>query len=242
MRYSLDPLDHAFAEGQAYLEPDDDAAARRLFDSEADALRLREVFAQFRTRSLLGARVRLALSARLTGGAPRAEVRIGDGAVIRAILRCEPGGRLDVGATSYLGDGTIVSARRQVSIGELTLISHGVNIFDNDTHPVAAEEREAHWRAIIGLGPWREFDIAAAPVVIGRRCWIGFGATVMKGVTIGDEAIVAAGAVVTRDVPAGVVVAGNPAVVVRDIGGRAAAERAAAARLGRLGRLGEPAG
>jgi acetyltransferase-like isoleucine patch superfamily enzyme len=59
--------------------------------------------------------------------------------------------------------------------------------------------------------------VTAAPIVVGRNVWIGAGATVLQGVTIGDDAVVAAGAVVTRDVPPRVLVAGVPARVVKAV-------------------------
>jgi acetyltransferase-like isoleucine patch superfamily enzyme len=63
----------------------------------------------------------------------------------------------------------------------------------------------------------RRRQVTADPIVIGRNVWIGAGATVLQGVTIGDDAVVAAGAVVTRDVPAAVLVAGVPARVVKPV-------------------------
>jgi acetyltransferase-like isoleucine patch superfamily enzyme len=64
----------------------------------------------------------------------------------------------------------------------------------------------------------RRRQIVAAPIVIERNVWLGAGATVLQGVTVGSDAVVAAGAIVTRDVPPGTLVAGVPAGVVRDIG------------------------
>jgi acetyltransferase-like isoleucine patch superfamily enzyme len=91
-------------------------------------------------------------------------------------------------------------------------------VFDNDTHPTDAAERRAHFRSILKLGARREFAVGARPVRIGRDCWLGFGAAVMKGVTLGEEVIVAAGAMVVSDVAPRTVVAGNPARPVRALG------------------------
>jgi acetyltransferase-like isoleucine patch superfamily enzyme len=63
----------------------------------------------------------------------------------------------------------------------------------------------------------RRRQVTAAPIVVGRNVWIGAGATVLQGVTIGDEAVVAAGAVVTGDVPPAVLVTGVPARVARSV-------------------------
>jgi len=115
--------------------------------------------------------------------------------------------RVDVSAVCEIGDGvgmsgTRINARSKVVIGEGTLLGAGVTIMDSDLHalPVAASSNA---------------DVKCAPVVIGRRVFVGAGAFVLKGVTIGDDAVVGAGAVVTRSIPAGAVAAGNPAVVVR---------------------------
>ena len=68
-----------------------------------------------------------------------------------------------------------------------------------------------------GVSPDQRSDNLPAPIHIGKRAWIGSHATILPGVTIGDGAIVAAGAVVTKDVPAGVLAAGNPCKVIREI-------------------------
>lgn len=69
------------------------------------------------------------------------------------------------------------------------------------------------------LDPARRADVVPAPVVIGDDAWIGSNATILPGVTIGDGAVVAAASVVTRDVPAGTVVVGSPARVIRRVPG-----------------------
>jgi acetyltransferase-like isoleucine patch superfamily enzyme len=109
----------------------------------------------------------------------------------------------------YVGDDCIISCSAHVRIGAGTLLGHGVQIFDNNSHPLDAASRAVDWSAIRGHGDRGEID--AAPVSIGARAWIGFGSFVLKGVTIGEGAVVGAGSVVTREVPAGATVVGNPA-------------------------------
>ena len=121
---------------------------------------------------------------------------------------------MTLGKYVYVGDQTIISAGQSVTIGDSTLIAHGAQIFDNDSHPTDAAQRTAHFRKMVGHPTNLPIEIKSAPVEIGARCWIGMNALVMKGVTIGDEAIVAAGSVITRDVPARAIVAGNPARVL----------------------------
>ena len=107
------------------------------------------------------------------------------------------GGRLSIGhGTNVNGVGTKILCATGITIGAMCTFSWDVQVLDNDFH------------AITSGGVERP---SAAPVVIGDRVWVGTRATVLKGVTIGDGAVVAAGAVVTRDVPAGAVVAGLPA-------------------------------
>jgi acetyltransferase-like isoleucine patch superfamily enzyme len=143
-------------------------------------------------------------------------IRLRSAAICRGLLRVERfgDGRIELGEHVYIGDDCIVSAAASVSIGAYTLVAHGVQIFDNDTHPRRADARRADWNAIM-KGPAEEYEsIAAAPVRIGREAWIGFNVAVMKGVTIGDRSVVAAGSVVVKDVPADSVVAGSPARVI----------------------------
>jgi acetyltransferase-like isoleucine patch superfamily enzyme len=104
-----------------------------------------------------------------------------------------------------------------VEIGNRVLISHSVNIFDSLTHPLRASVRHEQVKQIFGLGHPREISLDESPVKICDDAWIGAGAMVLRGVTVGEGGIVAAGAVVTRDVPPYTIVAGNPAVVVREL-------------------------
>jgi acetyltransferase-like isoleucine patch superfamily enzyme len=148
-----------------------------------------------------------------------ARITIGAHCVVRGLLRIEAhgDGHIALGEKVYLGDDVIVSASAGVTIGAGTLIAHGVQIFDNDSHPIDAGERARQWDAILGLGPNTPITIKAAPLTIGAQCWIGFNAILMKGATLGDRSVVAAGAVVTGPVPPDVVVAGNPARIVRHL-------------------------
>ena len=91
---------------------------------------------------------------------------------------------------------------------------YDVNIHDNNSHSVSARERHQHFVEILLKHNARLGDVPKAPIVIEDDAWIGFNASVMKGVRIGRGAIVAAGAVVTRDVAPFTVVAGIPAAVI----------------------------
>lgn len=102
----------------------------------------------------------------------------------------------------------IISSAGSVRIGQDTLIAGEVAIFDNPSHPLDPEARRAGAR----------FSASEVrPVVIGRNVWIGLRAIILRGVTIGDNSVVAAGSVVTKSVPPNTLVAGNPARPVRNL-------------------------
>jgi acetyltransferase-like isoleucine patch superfamily enzyme len=128
-------------------------------------------------------------------------------------------GTCSVGDFTLL-NGAIVMAEERVEIGSHCLISWNVGIADSDFHPLAAAARRVDAEA---LAPFLKNRpprpaLRVAPVVIADNVWIGMGALILKGVTIGENSVVAAGAVVTKSVPANVVVGGNPAVVIKEIG------------------------
>ncbi|MCE9613205.1 MAG: acyltransferase [Lentisphaerae bacterium] len=115
---------------------------------------------------------------------------------------------ITVGDHTFIGNGSTLSAAREIRIGAHCLLSALVRVHDNDGHPLDPERRRRH-------EPIRADE--AAPVIIEDNVWIGAGATILKGVRIGQDAVVGTGAVVTTDVPAGAIVAGNPARVVKQL-------------------------
>jgi len=129
------------------------------------------------------------------------------------------GGEIILGRYCYVGENTRIWSGIKITIGDRTLISHNVNIFDNLIHPDSPEERHEQFKAIISMGQPTNIDLSDKPVIIGNDVLIGAQATILKGVTIGDGAIVGAGSVVTKDIPPCTVVGGNPAVTIRKISG-----------------------
>jgi acetyltransferase-like isoleucine patch superfamily enzyme len=145
------------------------------------------------------------------------QIRLGKRTICRGILLCDSGlGSIDIGDLVYIGDDVIISTRELIRIGSRTMVAHGVQIFDNDSHPIDARDRHADYLNLIEGRP-RTHLIPSAPIEIGEDCWIGANSTVLKGVKIGDRSIVAAGSVVTADIDADCVAAGNPAQIVRSL-------------------------
>lgn len=181
----------------------------------------------FWVRRILGrATCRLSAGARLASSARIRNIR-GQDSFIRVGANCliagellvfAHGGEIELGEWCFVGQGTRIWSASRVRIGARVLISHNVNIFDSLTHPINAVLRHEHFRTIMQAGHPRHIDLGERPVVIGDDAWIGAGSIVLRGVTIGSGAIVGAGSVVTEDVPAGCIVAGNPARIVRAIG------------------------
>lgn len=125
---------------------------------------------------------------------------VGEGAVIRPPFHCDYGFNITLGAGVFLNFNCVILDVVKVVIGDRTQIGPGVQILTAD-HP-----RDAATRAS-GL----EFG---RPIHIGRNVWIGGGAIILPGVSIGDDALIGAGSVVTRDVPARARALGNPARVL----------------------------
>ncbi len=125
---------------------------------------------------------------------------VGDGVIIRPPFHIDYGYNITVGNDVFLNYGCVILDVCAVSIGDKTQIGPGVQILAAD-HP-----RDPAVRAQM-----LEFG---RPITIGANVWIGGGAILLPGVTVGDDALIGAGAVVTRDVPAGATVVGNPARVL----------------------------
>ncbi len=114
-----------------------------------------------------------------------------------------PDARIRIGAGTHLANGSELIACLAITIGRHCRIGARTLIVDSDFHGLAPAQRDQPGRS--------------APVRVGNNVWIGANAIVLKGVTIGDDAVVGAGCVVTRDVPRGAVAAGNPMRVVGSV-------------------------
>lgn len=126
---------------------------------------------------------------------------------------------LTVGSDCYIGEDTTFWVSKGIIIGNRVLIANNVNIFDNTTHPINKKMRYQHECIVKTKGmPQYKFDsIEEAVVQIGNDVWIGCNSIICKGVTIGDGAIVAAGRVVTKDIPSDTMVGGNPAKILKKL-------------------------
>jgi acetyltransferase-like isoleucine patch superfamily enzyme len=144
-------------------------------------------------------------------------LRIGRNCTLwRTTLATERVAVIDIGDDCYIANAALVSAAR-ITVGSRVLIAGGVTIADSDFHPMDPAARLADTVALSPRGRRdRRPAITARPVVIEDEVWIGWNATILKGVRIGAGAIVHPGSVVTHNVEPGCAVAGNPARTTAD--------------------------
>jgi acetyltransferase-like isoleucine patch superfamily enzyme len=116
-------------------------------------------------------------------------------------------------------NGALIMAEERIQIGSHCLVSWNVGIADSDFHPLEPAQRLIDAQALAPYFKDRPArpNLKTAPVTIGDNVWIGMNAVILKGVTIGENSVVAAGSVVTKSVEPNTVVAGNPAIVVKQI-------------------------
>jgi acetyltransferase-like isoleucine patch superfamily enzyme len=150
-------------------------------------------------------------------------LRLKDNCFVNIGAQCQISGSLifdKENASITIGDrvfmnGTLIAAHN-IELGDDILIAWGITVVDHDSHSISFSKRAydvLSWQK--GEKNWSHVKIE--PVKICSKVWIGFNSIILKGVTIGEGAVIAAGSVVTKDVPPWTIVAGNPARVVREI-------------------------
>lgn len=122
---------------------------------------------------------------------------------IRPPLYCDYGYQIRIGARTFANFGLVALDVGPITIGDDVQIGPNVQLL-TPTHPVDPDPRRAKWEA-------------AKPIAIHDNVWLGGGAIVLPGVTIGENTVVGAGSVVTRDLPDNVVAVGNPARIIRSL-------------------------
>ena len=175
--------------GELYIAGDSELARERM--------RARRLTRLFNQTVATDDAERLALLNQLLGS-------IGPNSYIEPTFRCDYGYNIHVGANFYANFDCVILDVCAVRIGDNCSMAPGVHIY-TATHPVDAAQRIA--------GPE-----LGKPVTIGHNVWLGGRCVINPGVTIGDNAVVASGAVVTKSVPANTVVGGNPARVIKTLG------------------------
>jgi maltose O-acetyltransferase len=162
----------------------------------AEALRARQLQDRFNGSAVEDSGGRRLILEELLGS-------FGAGSEIRPPFSCDYGHQTHVGARTFANFGLVALDVARITIGDDVQIGPNVQLL-TPTHPVEPEPRRAKWES-------------ARPITIASNVWLGGGAIVLPGVTIGENTVVGAGAVVTKDLPRDVVAVGNPARVVRTV-------------------------
>ena len=175
--------------GELYIADDEDLAA--------DFARAQNLVARYNATAHAEQDERDAILRSLLGD-------VGDGVLIRPPFRCEYGTPISIGARTFVNYDCVMLDVASITIGAACQLASRVQLL-TPTHPIDPGPRRIGWES-------------ARPITVGDNVWLSGGVTVCPGVTIGDDTVVGAGAVVTRDLPAGVVAMGVPAQVLREIG------------------------
>lgn len=128
---------------------------------------------------------------------------VGPGVWVEGPFHCDYGVNISLAEGVYINSGAVFLDCGRITVGPRAMFGPGVHLYTVG-HPLEASLRRTNVER-------------AAPIRIGADVWVGGRAVVLPGVTVGERAVVGAGAVVTRDVPAGTLVLGNPARVVREL-------------------------
>ena len=130
------------------------------------------------------------------------------------IVTRAPGAYIRIGDNVGMS-GVTIYARKGIEIGENTAIGGNTKILDNDFHPIEAETRN---KLLMDKNGGDSDLVPAKPIKIGKNCFIGCNAIILKGTELGDGCVVGAGAVVSGKFEANSVIAGNPARVIKKVG------------------------
>lgn len=142
-------------------------------------------------------------------------IEIGENTFVRGeLIVYDYGGRIKIGNDCFVGQGSRIWSSSKITIGNRVLISHNVNIHDNNSHPLNAIERHKHYKHIMSKGLNLQISLNEKDIVIEDDVWIGFNSTILKGVKIGKGAIIGSNTVVTKDVPEYSVLVGNPGKIL----------------------------
>jgi acetyltransferase-like isoleucine patch superfamily enzyme len=146
----------------------------------------------------------------------KTKIVIGDNCDIRGeLLTFGHGGEIVLGNYSFVGERTKIWSAKKIIIGDRVLISHNVNIHDNNSHPLDSKLRHEDFKYLSTIGLQKINDLREKEIIIGDDVWIGFNSTIMKGVKIGKGAIIGANSIITKDVPEFAVCVGNPMKIIK---------------------------
>ncbi len=126
-------------------------------------------------------------------------------------------GKIEIGDYCFVGENTRIYSAINIRIGDRVQIAHNCNIFDNNIHSIDPHERHLEYIQNTTKGFYKLFGLNEKEIIIKNDAWIGTNSIILKGVTIGEASIIAAGSVVVKNVPDYTIVGGNPARQIKVI-------------------------
>ncbi len=151
----------------------------------------------------------------LKSGSNKTDIIISSNTRIYGLLTSSNGGKITVHEYVHIGPKSKILSVNSIIIGAYTGIGQNVTIVDNNYHPINPADRRYMRKTKAGSYERSWEHSASAPIIIGENVWIGENARICKGVSIGDNSIVGACSVVTKDIPPNAIVVGNPARIVK---------------------------
>lgn len=166
-----------------------------------------------------GDKVLISPFAGISGIINKTQVSFGKKCLLGGKIILKKTGKIKIGSYVIIGLGTVIDVADSIEIGNYVMISFNARITDNNTHSIKAKDRKKDLVNFFDHNTFNTVGInnVSKAIKVGNHVWIGRDSLVLKGVTIGDGAIIAAKAVVTHNVPPNTIVAGNPAKIVKKI-------------------------
>ena len=185
---------------------------------------LRTAFSKYKyislsKKSILGLNIYLSKHSYIyiNDGSTKKDIKINDNVMMCGKLYSQNGGKITIDEYSSIRHNSVVWSSNNIQIGKYVIISDHVVISDNNSHPIEPEKRKEMILSGWSTKLWKWNNSTSSAIIIEDNVWIGKDSKILKGVTIGENSIVAIGAVVVKDVPKNVIVAGNPAKIVKNI-------------------------
>lgn len=148
-------------------------------------------------------------------GAKSENIICDDNVLLKGSLFVSSQGVIRIRSNSSIRNGCIIYCAHEINIGKNVIFADHVIVSDTNHHPVSPQKRLAMINSGWGSDLWNWEHAESAPVNIGDNVWLGQYCRILKGVTIGENSIIASNAVVTKDVPSNCIFAGNPAKIVK---------------------------
>lgn len=146
-------------------------------------------------------------------------ISVGQNVQIYGDINIFKSGSFKIGKNSFVGEFSKIFVFSNIEIGDNCLISHGVTVMDSDTHSKDFQERADEYYNNVVKGIQRDPNnmVVANPTKIGNDVWIGCNSIILKGVTIGDRAIIGAGSIINTDIPCDSVVTNNIVLNIKEL-------------------------